>query len=86
MALVKKKSATLMDKHIMNRVSQTGFLEVIERSSIIKYRSSLNLEIIGKILTELWPFFDIGLASILVSVRTITFEEVHHYHSKFTEG
>ena len=31
-----------------------------EGYSIIKYRSGLNLEIIRKFLTELWPFFDLG--------------------------
>ena len=27
----------------------------------MKYRSSLNLEVIRKLFTELWPFFDFGL-------------------------
>ena len=32
-----------------------------EGLSIIKYRSSSNLKVIHKLLTELWPFFDFGL-------------------------
>ena len=32
-----------------------------EGLSIIKYMASSNLEVNCKLLTELWPFFDLGL-------------------------
>ena len=37
---------------------------LIERLSIVKYRSSSNLEFINKILTELWPFFLLRLCQM----------------------
>ena len=33
-----------------------------EETSIVKYRSSCNLEIIDEILAELWPLIDLGFA------------------------
>ena len=36
-------------------------LNFTEGSSIIKYRPSSQKGVIRKLLTELWPFFDLGL-------------------------
>ena len=55
----------------------------IEGYSIIKYGSSLNLEVIRTILAEFWPFF--LRICLNCGFRSITFEGMPQFHSQFTE-
>ena len=54
---------------------------------IVKYRSSSILVIIRKILTELWPFFQLTFCWWLdIGFRSITFAGMHWFYWKFAEG
>ena len=64
--------------------SPPGPLTITEGFSIIKYKSSSKMEVIRKILTELWPFFISFWLNC--SFRSITFEGMQQFHSNFTEG
>ena len=51
--------------HCFYRMFAEGYI-------IVKYRSSLILVIVRKILAELWPFFDLVFVGKLILVSTIT--------------
>ena len=63
-------------------------LSFTEGSIIIKYRSNSKKGVIGKILTELWPFFFTKiLAKLSICVfRSITFEGTQQFLSNLLEG
>ena len=53
----------------------------------MKYRPSWKVEVICKILTEVWPFFDLDIDIWLnCGFRLIAFEAMQQFHSNFTEG
>ena len=60
------------------------FHSMFSEGYIIKYRSSLNLEIIS-ILTVFIALFDVDFWLIFGS-QSIAYEGLHQFHSTFTQG
>ena len=61
----------------------TYLIQSLQKGKAVLNTGMVRIWVIHKILTELWPFFDLNLAELWFLINS--FEEIKQFHSNFTE-